>query len=125
MCIRDRGTYYLVETEAPVIKNADGTVTKYNLLKTAVEVEVTADYAVDKQVKLSGDGKVISSEINVTKFNNGDNTGKYTITVKNNTGFDLPTTGGFGTLLFSGIGALLVVGGIGVLMSIKKKKGNV
>ena len=120
-----QGTYYLVETEAPVIKNADGTVTKYNLLKTAVEVEVTADYAVGKQVKLSGDGKVISSEINVTKFNNGDNTGKYTITVKNNTGFDLPTTGGFGTLLFSGIGALLVVGGVGVLMSTKKKKkGN-
>ena len=120
-----KGTYYLVETEAPVIKNKDGTVTKYNLLKTAVEVEVTADYAVKKQVKLSGDGKVISSEINVTKFNNDDNTGKYTITVKNNTGFDLPVTGGFGTLLFSGIGALLVVGGVGVLMSIKKKKGNV
>ena len=119
-----KGTYYLVETEAPVIKNEDGTVTKYNLLKTAVEVEVTADYAVEKQVKPSGDGKVISSEINVTKFNNGDNTGKYTITVKNNTGFDLPTTGGFGTLLFSGIGALLVVGGVGVLMSTKKKKGN-
>ena len=120
-----KGTYYLVETEAPVIKNKDGTVTKYNLLKTAVEVEVTADYAVKKQVKLSGDGKVISSEINVTKFNNDDNTGKYTITVKNNTGFDLPVTGGFGTLLFSGIGALLVVGGVGVLMSTKKKKGNV
>lgn len=120
-----QGTYYLVETEAPVIKNADGTVTKYNLLKTAIKVEVTADYAVEKQVKLSGDGKVISSEINVTKFNNGDNTGKYTITVKNNTGFDLPTTGGFGTLLFSAIGALLVVGGVGVLMSTKKKKkGN-
>ena len=117
-----QGTYYLVETEAPVIKNADGTVTKYNLLKTAVEVEVTADYEVKKTVTKSG--TVVSSVIEVVKFNNNDNTGKYTITVKNNTGFDLPVTGGFGTLLFSAIGALLVVGGVGVLMSTKKKKGN-
>ena len=48
-----------------------------------------------------------------------------TTTVINRKGFTLPVTGGFGTLLFSGIGALLVVGGIGVLMSTKKKKkGN-
>lgn len=46
------------------------------------------------------------------------------ITVINRKGFELPVTGGFGTLLFSAIGALLVVGGVGVLMSTKKKKGN-
>ena len=119
-----QGTYYLVETEAPVIKNADGTVTKYNLLKTAIKVEVTADYGVKKTVTKNEDGTVVSSVIEVVKFNDNDNTGKYTITVKNNTGFDLPVTGGFGTLLFSCIGALLVVGGVGVLMSTKKKKGN-
>ena len=119
-----QGTYYLVETEAPVIKNADGTVTKYNLLKTAIKVEVTADYGVKKTVTKNEDGTVVSSVIEVVKFNDNDNTGKYTITVKNNTGFNLPTTGGFGTLLFSCIGALLVVGGVGVLMSTKKKKGN-
>ena len=55
----------------------------------------------------------------------GATTGVWEIAVINRKGFDLPVTGGFGTLLFSGIGALLVVGGIGVLMSIKKKKGNV
>ena len=119
-----QGTYYLVETEAPVIKNADGTVTKYNLLKTAIKVEVTADYGVKKTVTKNEDGTVVSSVIEVVKFNDNDNTGKYTITVKNNTGFDLPVTGGFGTLLFSGIGALLVVGGVGVLMGTKKKKDN-
>ena len=31
------------------------------------------------------------------------------------------STGGFGTLLFSGIGVLLVVAGVGVLLSLKKK----
>ena len=45
----------------------------------------------------------------------------HTITVVNRKGFDLPTTGGFGTLLFSGIGVLLVVAGVGVLLSLKKK----
>ena len=43
------------------------------------------------------------------------------VIIKNNKGFDLPTTGGFGTLLFSGIGVLLVVAGVGVLLSLKKK----
>ena len=43
------------------------------------------------------------------------------ITVINRKGFDLPVTGGFGTLLFSGIGVLLVVAGVGVLLSLKKK----
>ena len=47
-----------------------------------------------------------------------------TTTVINRKGFTLPRTGGFGTLLFSGIGALLVVGGVGVLMGTKKKKDN-
>ena len=47
--------------------------------------------------------------------------GVHTITVVNRKGFDLPTTGGFGTLLFSGIGVLLVVAGVGVLLSLKKK----
>ena len=50
--------------------------------------------------------------------------GVKSVKVINRKGFDLPVTGGFGTLLFSAIGALLVVGGVGVLMSTKKKKGN-
>ncbi len=54
----------------------------------------------------------------------GKTHGVLTTTVINRKGFNLPTTGGFGTLLFSAIGALLVVGGVGVLMSTKKKKGN-
>ena len=48
-------------------------------------------------------------------------TATITVTVINRRGFDLPTTGGFGTLLFSGIGVLLVVAGVGVLLSLKRK----
>ena len=47
--------------------------------------------------------------------------GAVTNTIINRKGFNLPTTGGFGTLLFSGIGVLLVVAGVGVLLSLKKK----
>ena len=43
------------------------------------------------------------------------------IKIINRAGFTLPVTGGFGTLLFSGIGVLLVLAGVGVLFSLKKK----
>ena len=39
----------------------------------------------------------------------------------NKKGFQLPVTGGFGTLLFSGIGVLLVLAGVAVMFSMKKK----
>ena len=41
--------------------------------------------------------------------------------IVNKKGFQLPVTGGFGTLLFSGIGVLLVLAGVAVLFSMKKK----
>ena len=84
-------------------------------------------WATDKVYNEDGKLIYIKHAENTTKFKNADGSenGYITITVINRKGFDLPVTGGFGTLLFSGIGALLVVGGIGVLMSTKKKKGNV
>ena len=42
----------------------------------------------------------------------------------NKKGFQLPVTGGFGTLLFSGIGVLLVLAGVAVLFSMKKKNDS-
>lgn len=46
------------------------------------------------------------------------------IEIVNRAGFTLPVTGGFGTLLFSGIGVLLVLAGVGVLFSLKKKSNR-
>lgn len=114
------GTYYLVETKT----NAG-----YNLLSKPVKVELAISHVTswtkDAWVE---DGKVFNKHSkNTTTFTGtGWNGDKFdTTTVINRKGFTLPTTGGFGTLLFSGIGALLVVGGVGVLMSTKKKKkGN-
>lgn len=111
--------------QAPTVKGKT-----YNLLKEPVKVELKVAYAVKSETTFEkdDDGNVTSTVKTVTNttFNdNSDKTGVFKITIYNKQGFDLPTTGGFGTLLFSGIGALLVVGGVGVLMSTKKKKkGN-
>lgn len=113
------GTYYLVETKT----NAG-----YNLLSKPVEVKLTISHVTSwTEDAWNEEGKVFNKHsVNTTTFTGtGWNDNKFdTTTVINRKGFTLPRTGGFGTLLFSCIGALLVVGGVGVLMSTKKKKGN-
>ena len=112
------GEYKLVET-----KTHEG----YNLLTEPVDANLTLDYTTkwDDTKTFDETGKLIKHDYNTTKVMNGDTEYKYAeIVIINRKGFNLPTTGGFGTLLFSAIGALLVVGGVGVLMSTKKKKGN-
>lgn len=117
------GTYYLVETKAPTY-TVEGKTYSYNLLKEPVKVVVNVQYEVDTKttIKTDANGNVTTNEIVSTKYVGGeDDSGNYKVIIKNNKGFNLPTTGGFGTLLFSGIGVLLVVAGVGVLLSLKKK----
>ena len=112
------GEYYLVET-----KTASG----YNLLKAPVKVTLSIQETTTWNDKYIYDesGNMLKHTVDkkTTTFKDGDKVsdGVHTITVVNRKGFDLPTTGGFGTLLFSGIGVLLVVAGVGVLLSLKKK----
>ena len=120
------GTYYPVET-----KTKQG----YNLLKAPVEVKLSIAYKTtwDETLKYK-DGVLVKRDVTEKKetfTNNGTQTGvtdedgktygRHVTEIINRKGFDLPTTGGFGTLLFSGIGVLLVVAGVGVLLSLKKK----
>ncbi len=117
------GTYYLVETKAPTY-TVEGKTYSYNLLKEPVKVVVNVQYEVTTKttIKTDANGNVTTNKIESTKYVGGENnSGEYKVIIKNNKGFDLPTTGGFGTLLFSGIGVLLVVAGVGVLLSLKKK----
>lgn len=112
------GEYYLVET-----KTASG----YNLLKAPVKVTLSIQETTTwTETNIYDDqGNLLKHTVTnkTTTFKDGDKVsdGVHTITVVNRKGFDLPTTGGFGTLLFSGIGVLLVVAGVGVLLSLKKK----
>lgn len=115
------GTYYLVET---------ATVNGYNLLSGPVKVTIQVSYSKSWKAKddYVGDKLVHHEETLHEEYFGGTKdahgNGYILTTIINRKGFDLPVTGGFGTLLFSAIGALLVVGGVGVLMSTKKKKGN-
>lgn len=112
------GTYYLVETE---------TVDGYNLLSAPVKVELSVSAKTEWVKKSTYDeqGNLVKHDVTkkeTTFENSQDATTGYTLTtIINRKGFDLPVTGGFGTLLFSGIGVLLVVAGVGVLLSLKKK----
>ena len=108
-----KGTYKFVETE---------TLEGYNLLKDPVDATLSIDYAAKwiENSEYDKDGKLIKRTYNtsVKAFNDND---MKIYTVVNRKGFNLPTTGGFGTLLFSGIGVLLVLAGVSVLFSLKKK----
>ena len=118
----EKGTYYLVET-----KTAEG----YNLLKEPVKVDLNFVYSETwDERKEYVEGALVKHDVNYKRqeaFGKGTTnateltSGSITANIINRKGFDLPTTGGFGTLLFSGIGVLLVVAGVGVLLSLKKK----
>lgn len=118
------GDYYLVET-----KTVDG----YNLLTKPVEVklDVTATTTWQKTNVYDASGNLVKhGTVTKTTFTHTSNNGDATKTelavakVINRKGFTLPVTGGFGTLLFSGIGVLLVLVGVGVLFSLKKKSNR-
>lgn len=118
------GDYYLVET-----KTVDG----YNLLTKPVKVklDVTATTTWQKTNVYDASGNLVKhGTVTKTTFthtsNNGDTTKTELAVAKviNRKGFTLPVTGGFGTLLFSGIGVLLVLAGVGVLFSLKKKSNR-
>ena len=109
------GEYKLVET-----KTHEG----YNLLTGPVDANLTLDYTTTWSDTKTFDstGKLTKHDYKVTEVKNGKTPYNYAeIVIINRKGFNLPTTGGFGTLLFSGIGVLLVVAGVGVLLSLKKK----
>ena len=97
------GTYYLVETKT--VKTKDGK--QYNLLKEPVKVEIKVDY-------------VTKTETTITGGDTGSD-GTFTVTVKNYTGFDLPITGGMGTVLFSIAGFALMAGAAFVLLKGRRK----
>lgn len=115
------GEYKLVET-----KTLDG----YNLLAEPVDAKLNLQYKTtwNHQQAYDENGKMVKNSYGSTTFNYKDATDTVkpgtTLTIVNRKGFTLPVTGGFGTLLFSGIGVLLVLAGVCVLFSMKKKNNR-
>lgn len=98
------GTYYLEETEAP-----DG----YNKLTAPVKVEIANDSTnIHKLDSVKADG--VDGTV-------GDDKAIGTITVANNKGSTLPSTGGMGTKLFYTIGGILMAGAAIVLVVRKRR----
>mgnify|MGYP000469375924 CR=1 FL=1 len=113
------GTYKLVETK---------TVNGYNLLSKPVDAKLNLTYAAGWTTTTTYDtyGNQTKSTITTPTYKRDGETvtpGEE-IKIINRAGFTLPVTGGFGTLLFSGIGVLLVLAGVGVLFSLKKKSNR-
>ena len=92
----DADTYYLEEIKAP-----DG----YNRLKEPVNVVITANIAGDK----TGKATITYNE-----------TATGTVRIENQTGVELPSTGGIGTTVFYVIGGLLM--GVAVVLLVTRKK---
>lgn len=99
----DVGTYRLEEVKAPK---------DYTLLKDKIEFTITD---ADPDGVIDG----TSSE----KFTiNKDNKGQLTTTITNNKGFNLPSTGGMGTYIFTIGGLVVMAGAVLLLVSSKKKR---
>lgn len=99
----DVGTYRLEEVKAP--KN-------YTLLKDKIEFTIT---------DADPDG-VIDDHSSEKVTINKDNKGQLTTTITNNKGFNLPSTGGMGTYIFTIGGLVVMAGAVLLLVSSKKKR---
>ena len=113
------GTYYLVET-----KTVDG----YNLLKAPVEVKLKVEYVTTTKdeyyIDKNGVKTLVKHEVTKKEFKENDKTsdGTHPETIINKKGFQLPTTGGMGTLLFSVIGVIVMIAAAFILLKGRKKE---
>ena len=108
------GTYYLKETKAP-----DG----YHKLKTPIKITITPKYDQDtgKLTSFSIDYEIDGKVVTGTEITSKDPT--VTIKVENKKGTLLPETGGMGTVLFTVVAIVLILGvAISFVVSRRKEK---
>lgn len=111
----DAGSYYLRETKAPA---------GYNLLKNDISVTITAK--LDKsennpaltELKLSVKDDKTGAE--ATESDGSVDTGIVETNVMNNSGAQLPETGGMGTALFYVLGGILVL--VAIILLVTRKR---
>lgn len=109
----DDGTYYLTETKAP---------TGYNKLADPIELTISADTN-----NTQNDDTINGEELTELKIKVGSITtdgdlanGSVAATIENNSGSQLPSTGGIGTTMFY-VGGGVLVAGAGVILIAKKR----
>jgi fimbrial isopeptide formation D2 family protein/LPXTG-motif cell wall-anchored protein len=100
----NQGTYTITELVSP---------SGYNLLKTPITIKITANATLDGCTwTVQKDGVTLSTDTEDTTL--------YVFDVANNSGKELPTTGGIGTTIFYVLGAVLVLGA-GVVLITRKR----
>lgn len=110
----DIGSYTITETAAP-----EG----YNKLETGVTIPVEA-------INGSTVNKTFTDSSSSVTFTAGTDDGSYSIAansiigIKNQSGTELPSTGGMGTTIFYILGGLMVVGAAVVLVTNKRMRGQ-
>ncbi len=92
----DEGTWWLKEITAPG---------GYNLLAGPVEIEIT-----------DSDDGVLDGKVT------GESGGLVSFKVENDSGFQLPVTGGMGTVLFTAVGVLLMGAAVVLVIAAMKNK---
>lgn len=111
----DAGSYYLRETKAPA---------GYNLLKNDISVTITA--TLDKTennpalTKLTLSVKDDKTGAEATESNGSVDTGIVATNVMNNSGAQLPETGGIGTTIFYVLGGILVL--VAIILLVTRKR---
>jgi len=118
----DKGTYYFEETVAPK---------GYNLLSAPVAVVITVVEAengetVTYSATYGGENATMTNGA-VNLASETQASGKQPVatgTIQNNSGTELPSTGGIGTTIFYTIGAILVLGAGIVLVTRRKMNAN-
>lgn len=123
-------TYYFVET---------ATAAGYNLLKEPVPVEIQLYYTqtfktTTTVTKYDANGNMIGSPAvtetgtdTTTYYTDANKTATTTVTttsikVVNNSGFDLPSTGGIGTFVFTFVGIAMMAAAVILFITSRKKK---
>jgi len=105
----DSDTYTLTETEAPA---------GYNALVAPITMKIEAEEAVDGEYTGEYQISVKDEAVENAEFEEVD-----VVKVLNNTGLELPSTGGVGTTIFYVVGGLMMAAA-GVLLVTKKKVAN-
>ena len=106
-----KGTYYLEETEAP---------SGYSLLNSKVKVVIGKENNAEDKV-------VFYYNVNNNKEKTlipteGEDNGVVEVSITNKKGFNLPSTGGMGTYIFTIGGLVVMAGAVLLLVSSKKKR---